>query len=95
MTDDSKTTPVQRDRITVILGFLVLLAFGGFVAYLLNHLDFTEAKWSRAIYLFAGVEAVAFAAACARPLFHLCSRVVDILRASAQERGLIRHLADI
>lgn len=52
-----------KDVIAPILGVGVLLAFGAFIVFLLKSLDLTDTQWSRAIYLFAGVEAVAFAAA--------------------------------
>lgn len=46
-----------------ILGVLILAGFGLFVLYMLGRLDLGETAWARAIYLFSGVEAVAFAAA--------------------------------
>jgi hypothetical protein len=52
-----------KDVLAPIIGILILLAFAVFVGYLLVNLDISEREWTRAIFLLAGVEAVAFAAA--------------------------------
>ena len=47
------------------LRFMLILyvaLFGVFVWYMMRNLDFDETEWARATFLFAGVEAVAFAA---------------------------------
>jgi type VI protein secretion system component VasK len=57
------TTSPWKDAIAAILGVLILIAFAIFIWFLLRNLDLSETQWARAIYLFAGVEAVAFTAA--------------------------------
>jgi uncharacterized integral membrane protein len=52
-----------KDATATVLGVLILLAFAVFIGYLLRNLNLNETAWARATYLFAGVEAVAFAAA--------------------------------
>lgn len=46
-----------------VIGVIVLLGFAVFIVYLLRQLSAGETEWSRAMVLFGGVEAVAFAAA--------------------------------
>jgi len=41
----------------------VLVAFGAFVVFLIVEVDVNEIRWSRLAWLFASVEAIAFAAA--------------------------------
>jgi hypothetical protein len=54
----------QQSRLPpALLGVAVLAGFAIFIIYLLNHIQENDIQWSRAIYLFGGVEAVAFAAA--------------------------------
>ncbi len=53
----------SRDWVAQLLGVAVVIAFGAFVVYLLANLDLEENEWTRAVFLLAGVEAVAFAAA--------------------------------
>ncbi|MCX8088981.1 MAG: hypothetical protein ACK40N_12480 [Meiothermus ruber] len=52
-----------REWATIGLGMAVLLGFAALVVYMLGLLTADETTWSRALYLFAGVEAIAFAAA--------------------------------
>lgn len=52
-----------RDRATIWIGVAVLMGFAVLVIYMFSLLTSSEATWSRALYLFAGVEAIAFAAA--------------------------------
>lgn len=52
-----------REWVTIGLGASVLLGFAALVVYMLGQLSADETTWSRALYLFAGVEAIAFAAA--------------------------------
>lgn len=61
--DTKKAASTVKDGLAGLVATLILVAFACFIIYLLNNLDLTEAKWARALYLFAGVEAVAFAAA--------------------------------
>jgi uncharacterized membrane protein len=52
-----------KDAVAPLLGVLILAAFAAFIFFMLSNLDFSETEWARAAFLFAGVEAVAFAAA--------------------------------
>ncbi|ADD27261.1 hypothetical protein [Meiothermus ruber] len=52
-----------RDWAAIALGAVVLLGFAALVVYMLGLLTADETTWGRALYLFAGVEAIAFAAA--------------------------------
>jgi hypothetical protein len=52
-----------KDAVAPLLGVLILAAFAAFIVFMLSNLDLTDTEWARATYLFAGVEAVAFAAA--------------------------------
>lgn len=46
-----------------IVALLVLLGFSVFVIHMLGQVGVDETQWTRALYLLAGVEAIAFAAA--------------------------------
>lgn len=46
-----------------IVAFLILLAFGIFVIYMLGQREANETQWTRLVYIFTGVESIAFAAA--------------------------------
>jgi hypothetical protein len=48
---------------SLIIGVLALACFGIFVNYLLKNISLDDLYWNRAIYLFGGVEAIAFSAA--------------------------------
>ncbi|GIW33490.1 hypothetical protein [Meiothermus sp.] len=61
MTEDKPTQ--VRERATLWIGAAVLVGFAVLVVYMLSLLDSSETTWNRALYLFAGVEAIAFAAA--------------------------------
>ena len=52
-----------KDLFALIVGLLALIGFSSFVVFLLDRLTTTDLEWTRAIYLFNGVEAIAFAAA--------------------------------
>jgi hypothetical protein len=52
-----------KDAVAPILGILIIIAFAAFIVFLLVNLSLSEYEWARALYLFGGVEAVAFAAA--------------------------------
>ncbi len=47
---------------TYWVAILTLLLFSLFVLYMIRHLTATEQAWTRSTYLFASVEAIAFAA---------------------------------
>jgi hypothetical protein len=49
--------------IPYIVAFVILIIFGFFVYYMLGLTKAEETEWTRAVYLFSGVEAIAFAAA--------------------------------
>lgn len=53
----------MRDRVVTGLGVTILALFAGMTLYMLRLVGATETEWARAAYLFAGVEAIAFAAA--------------------------------
>ncbi len=61
MTGDKPTN--GRDRATIWIGVAVLMGFAVLVIYMFSLLGSSETTWNRALYLFAGVEAIAFAAA--------------------------------
>jgi hypothetical protein len=50
-------------RVPVIAAIVILVAFGLFIYVLLGRTGVDEAEWGRYVYLFGGVEAIAFAAA--------------------------------
>jgi hypothetical protein len=52
-----------KDRAIVWIGVLVLVGFGVLLVYMFGLLSSSETTWNRALYLFSGVEAIAFAAA--------------------------------
>jgi hypothetical protein len=52
-----------KDSVAPWIGLVAMAAFGWFVYYLIHNLGAGEPQWSRAVYIFGGVEAVAFAAA--------------------------------
>lgn len=52
-----------KDSLAAVLGILIILGFGAFIWYLMGNLGLSETEWARAMVLFGGVEAVAFAAA--------------------------------
>ena len=51
------------DLIKFVAAGAAIVAFGFFVYYMLGQTKTEEKEWTRAVYLFQGVEAVAFAAA--------------------------------
>ncbi|GEM84005.1 hypothetical protein [Meiothermus hypogaeus] len=77
--DDKPTN--GRDRATLWIGAAVLGGFAVLVVYMFSLLASSETTWSRALYLFAGVEAMAFAAAG-----YLFGREVNRQRAESAER---------
>ncbi|WP_299428977.1 hypothetical protein [uncultured Meiothermus sp.] len=58
-----ESSPSGRDRAAIWIGVAALMGFAVLVIYMFSLLTSSEATWSRALYLFAGVEAIAFAAA--------------------------------
>ncbi|GIW25132.1 hypothetical protein [Meiothermus sp.] len=61
MTEDKPTN--GKEQATFWIGVAVLIGFALLVVYMLSLLASSETTWSRALYVFAGVEAIAFAAA--------------------------------
>jgi len=59
----STTTTSTLTTVAKWVAVVALLAWAAFVVYLLANVDEAEITWSRAIFVFASVEAVAFAAA--------------------------------
>ena len=49
--------------IATIIGIIVLFVFGFFAVYLTKHTGLQQTEWDRLVYVFGGIEAVAFAAA--------------------------------
>lgn len=72
----------MRDRLTTCVGVGVLALFGGMTLYMLSLTGASETEWTRAAYLFAGFEAIAFAAAG-----YLFGRAAH--REGAEERGRV------
>ena len=52
-----------KDILAPIVAIAALLAFAWFIIYMLGLTQAEEPEWTRAVYLFTGVEAIAFAAA--------------------------------
>jgi len=52
-----------KDILAPIVAFLALVGFALFIHYMLGLTRAQETEWTRAVYLFTGVEAIAFAAA--------------------------------
>jgi hypothetical protein len=52
-----------REKVSLAIAVIVLVAFVVLIVYMMRHLEADEKYWTRALYLFGGVEAVAFAAA--------------------------------
>jgi hypothetical protein len=46
-----------------MVAIVALLAFAYFVIYMMGQITLDETQWTRAVYLFTGVESIAFAAA--------------------------------
>ncbi len=66
--------------IATVLGIIALFAFGIFAYYLAKHIGEGQQQWDRLVYIFGGVEAVAFAAAG-----YFFGREVNRARAEAAE----------
>lgn len=63
MKTPSSNTSGSYDLVKFVAAVAAMLAFGWFVYYMLGQTKTEEKEWTRAVYLFQGVEAVAFAAA--------------------------------
>jgi hypothetical protein len=48
--------------VPTIIALLIIIGFGLFIFYMLSIAKVNELEWSRTIYLFSGIEAIAFAA---------------------------------
>lgn len=70
-----------KDRASLWIGVAVLVGFAVLVVYMFSLLASSETTWNRALYIFAGVEAIAFAAAG-----YLFGREVNRQRAESAER---------
>jgi hypothetical protein len=55
--------PDLKGAAATVLGTSALMAFGVLVVVLLGHVSDTEQQWTRLVYLFGAVEAIAFSAA--------------------------------
>jgi hypothetical protein len=49
-------------NVRLALGTIIVVAFGGVVVYMFMWIGVGETQWARMVYLFGGVEAIAFAA---------------------------------
>ena len=59
-----KTSASWKEKLAAVVGILVLLGFSWLVIYLVRRTGRAEElEWTRAVYIFGGVEAIAFAAA--------------------------------
>src|SRR5262245_48871713 len=62
-TSATQTTQNSKDSLFIkIVAIVVLVAFALLIYFMISHLESDDKFWSRALYLFGGVEAVAFAA---------------------------------
>jgi hypothetical protein len=52
-----------KDNLAAIIAIVVLIVYAVFIFYLLTLATLPDTAWNRAIYLFGGTEAIAFAAA--------------------------------
>jgi len=52
-----------KSKLTSIVAIIILLAFAWLYVYMIRQLDSAETYWTRALYLFGAVQALAFAAA--------------------------------
>jgi hypothetical protein len=59
---ETKSNPL-KDYLSSIVALVVLIVYAVFIFYLLTLTNLQETAWSRAVYLFGGTEAIAFAAA--------------------------------
>jgi hypothetical protein len=50
------------EHVKAAVAVLAIIGFGAFVVYLVTHIGVSEQEWTRAAYVFGGVEAIAFAA---------------------------------
>jgi flagellar basal body-associated protein FliL len=53
----------KKGKLIIVIAVVVLAAFAVLIAYMMLHLESDETTWTRALYLYGGVEAIAFAAA--------------------------------
>jgi membrane protein involved in colicin uptake len=63
VTKSSSNNSIFFELAKLVAALVAMLAFGCFVYYMLGQTKTAETEWTRAVYLFQGVEAVAFAAA--------------------------------
>lgn len=63
MATSSSNTSGWFDLVKFVAAVAAIVSFGWFVYYMLGQTKSEEKEWTRAVYLFQGVEAVAFAAA--------------------------------
>ena len=52
-----------RDAIAILVGVFFLMLFSCIIVFMLSQTGLSELRWTRALYLLSGIEAVAFAAA--------------------------------
>ncbi|OGF58670.1 MAG: hypothetical protein A2Y62_03970 [Candidatus Fischerbacteria bacterium RBG_13_37_8] len=72
-----------KDIITAVVAVMILLCFVWFVKYMLGLVAIGEKEWARALYLFTGVEAIAFAAAG----FFFGGKINHVRAEKAEERA--------
>jgi hypothetical protein len=61
--DEEQTGLDVKALLAPIVAILVLMAFSYFVIHMMGRITLEETQWTRAVYLFTGVESIAFAAA--------------------------------
>lgn len=82
-TPETSKTATLRDFMTPIVAVVIVVIFLGLIYYMFSLLTIQEPQWTRAVYLFTGVEALAFAASG-----YLFGREVNRARAeSAEDRA--------
>jgi hypothetical protein len=52
-----------RDAVAILVGLFFLMLFSCIIVFMLSQTGLSELRWTRALYLLSGIEAVAFAAA--------------------------------
>ncbi len=53
----------MKNKVSVVIGALIILGFGGLIVVLLGRTDAETEEWSRLVYLLGAIEAMAFVAA--------------------------------
>jgi flagellar basal body-associated protein FliL len=63
MADAQEGKNGEKGKVIIVIAVVVLAAFAVLIAYMMLHLQDDDKTWTRALYLYGGVEAIALAAA--------------------------------